>query len=266
MIDFVMNVGFAVLQIIIQILAGTVIGTLAFRPLQRWVQGRTFGLTGQLALIAGASLFGMVIPLDTFGLIPIFIMLIKAGIKPNLAVPAMVSNYLFNMLVPFNTPNFVWSTGYPRVIIAFLIGAVGGLLLLPAAKRKIEIQVKQGLDFYGDASGIRSVPGSVGMAVSILGVYAVCGAIAETVFRQYVLYNAESQIFSNKSMGGLTSFFMRFNVVNPFFLLAVDFLYTLVNFIGISALLSVFKLKSFAKFVCYIAVCALLLSCSMFIR
>lgn len=107
---------------------------------------------------------------------------------------------------------------------------------------------------------------SAGRAVSTLGGYAVCGVIAETVFRQYVLYNATSQFFSNRSMGGLTNFFMRFNVVNPLFLLAVDFFYIIVNFIGISALLSVFKLKTFAVFVCYIAACALLLSLSMFVR
>lgn len=265
MIDFVMNIGFAVLQSIIQIIAGTVIGTLAFQPLHKAFQNRTFELQAQVALIAGTALLGMVIPLNTFGLIPIFIMLIKAGIKPHLAVPAMISNYLFNMLVPFSTPSFVWNTGYLRVIAAFLIGIVGGIILLFAVEKGTVIGVNQ-LDFYGDTTGIRAVPESVGRAVGALGIYAVCGAIAETVFRQYVLYNATSQVFSNRSMSGLTDFFVEFNVVNPLFLLAVDFLYTIVNFIGISALLSVFKLKTFAAFVCYIAACALLLSCSMFIR
>lgn len=139
MIDFVMNVGFALLQSIIQIIAGTVIGALFFRPLHKAFKNRTFGLPAQIALTAGVTLLGMVIPLNTFGLIPIFIMLIKAGIKPHLAVPAMISNYLFNMLVPFSTPNFVWNTGYLRVIAAFLIGIGGGIILLPGVKRGITI-------------------------------------------------------------------------------------------------------------------------------
>jgi hypothetical protein len=193
-------------------------------------------------------------------------MLVKAGLKPHLVLPAMIANYLFNMLVPFTTPHFTWATGYLRIIVAFCIAALGGLLLIPSTKVQNRIQIKNNLDFYTDTEGIRSIPRSVGRVIGALGAYIVCGAAAETIFRQYVLFSVTSQVFSNESTGAITNAFMRFNVVNPLFLLAVDFLYALVNFVGISALLSVFKVKSFFLFVFYIASCALLLSLSMFIK
>jgi hypothetical protein len=264
--EFVENVGFTVFQCIAQILVGTTVGALLFHPFQRAIRFRTFGVPAQVTIITVTSLIGIIAPLSTYGIIPIFIMLIAAGLKSNITIPIMLSNYLYNMLVPFTTPDFTWRTGWLRIFSAFLIGVIGGHILTVLAKTKTEIQTKHDLNFYGNITGIRSVAGSIGRAVSALGVYVICGSIAEEIFQRYVLFNATSQFFSQKGIASITNAFMKFNVVNPLFLLAVEFLYVIANLVGISALLSIFKIKSAIMFIFYITVCALLLSLSMLIR
>jgi uncharacterized membrane protein YraQ (UPF0718 family) len=210
------------------------------------------------------ALCGSLLPWGTYGVLPVALVLVSAGLAVPAAVAFLLSNRFFNMLVPFADPTFVWTTGYPRAILAVIAGAAAGLLILSLGNRGGSllrfraVQSDPGSGF-GAGNAARLVGGLAWKAAVVL----VLGAALDTLFRGFILGEIVGFLFTNNTTGPLASSFAQRNVVNPIFLLGTWCITVLTDFVGLSGLALVMKPKTLLLSVAYCAALAAVLCSSV---
>ena len=223
-------------------------------------------LLSDLLMIGTFSIFGMILPLNTYGLIPIFIALIFIGFKLYSLLPLFISNAVFNMLVPYTDVSFVWRIGIRRVIFAFIVANLAGIILRKFENKsygllradiiaKLAKKPERTIDFIN----------ILRKSIVILGIYLIIGVIVDTIFHKYIWWDILDLLTKSQYTSFIPRFFAGYNVVNPFFLLVFNIVFLLMDFIKISALLTVFKLKGLFIYYLYFIIIAIILGTSAFL-
>jgi uncharacterized membrane protein YraQ (UPF0718 family) len=224
-----------------------------------------FDLFGRLGSSATAAACGALLPLGLFGAVPIAAAALSAGTGAELVLAFISSNILFNTLVPFSDPFFIWKTGYPRVILALAVGIAAALtaqLFKDAGRgllrdRPLPSAVAEA---PGLGAGARYLLASFGATCPFM----VLGALAGTAFRSYGLGALMNFMFTNPLTHALPYVFAQADVTNPFFLLATRILMTLTDLSGLAALALILNIRGIVAYFVYFALFAALLGATAF--
>ncbi|MCX7774455.1 MAG: hypothetical protein N2376_15305, partial [Clostridia bacterium] len=161
-----------------KILAGSLIGAVLYRFLKAPLQTRKGILTHPMGLIFFSSLFGVLLPLDSYAVVPIIIGLFACGFKAYEVLPLFLSNSLFSMIVPLTEIGYQWSVGLYRLVFAIVIGFVGGLVIKALGKQgedAVLYKLIKGLAPKGE--GIRELGRFVVISTAGFLVLAVLGGV-----------------------------------------------------------------------------------------
>jgi hypothetical protein len=213
-----------------------------------------------LAAILASAACGALLPLGPWGAVPLAAAALAAGIGPELVLPFLSANLLFDSLQPFTDPTFIWRTGYARVLLALAAGSLVGLLarrMRPAALAALRVR---SLPAAGGGARARFFLALLGAALACLA----AGALAGTAFRRYGLGALVAFLFTNPATAFLPAFFAARNVVNPFFLLAMRILAALTDFTALAALALLLRPRGILAYFAYFAALAAILSISAF--
>lgn len=228
-------------------------------------------VTGAAARGAAAALCGAILPLGIFGSLPIASAALAIGVGAESVLAFLTSNLLFNTLVPFTDPFFIWRTGYPRVILAVaagigvalvgrrLKGSGRGLLRdrpLPAAPETAPATGK---------SGVGAVLRYLLASLAETWPYAAAGALIGTAFLSYGLGAIMNFMFTNPLTSALPYVFAQADVTNPFFILATRILMTLTDFSALAALAAILKVRGLVAFFVFFGLLAALLGTTAFL-
>jgi uncharacterized membrane protein YraQ (UPF0718 family) len=264
--ELISEIGSTLFLNVVQIVIGCILASLIYYfGTKKHIKTNEKLLT-DLLMIGIFSIFGMIFPLNTYGLIPIFIALTYSGFRMYSLLPLLISNALFNMLVPFTDVSFVWRTGIRRVIFAFVVANMAGIIL-----RKLENKCCRLLredviaKFAKKPERIIDFINILRKSIVIMGIYLIVGVIVDTIFHKYIWWDILDLLTKSQYTSFIPEFFAGYNVVNPFFLLAFTILFLLMDFIKMSALLTVFKLKGLIIFYSYFIIIAIILGTSAFL-
>lgn len=251
---------------IIQLLAGCLLASVVHRIFVVRPVASSRSFRSSFLLILLFSLCGILMPFGLYGVIPLVAVALAVGFNGYAVSSLVVSNVLFNLTVPFHDPGFVWRTGYRQVILAFVAGVLAGLLLY-TGKRQAESFFRQRNLPVPDAS--RSmILGFLRMtddSIKKLGLFLAAGAIAESIFRGYLLSVLLNAFYYTSFTASIPVFFARQDVTNPFFLLVFVIVYMLMNMVNLSALLAMLKPKGIAAYFVYFILWAFLLAIPAFL-
>ncbi len=239
------------------------------------VRGRLPGLWrdgGTLIVpVALSAISGVILPLGTFGVIPIVVVLAAAGLTVPACAAFLCSNRFFNMLVPSTDPAFIWMTGYGRVILAVAAGIAAGALLkntggFRAAYRDgdrsiLRVRILESAD--GPRPGVKTAAGLIFGLAWKAAILLAAGAIIDVLFKRYFMREIVGFLFMNQVTGPLASSFAQLNVANPLFLLGVWCVAVLTDFIGFAGLAAIGKPKVLVLYVGYCAALAAVLCSSV---
>jgi uncharacterized membrane protein YraQ (UPF0718 family) len=246
-------------------LAQFIAGCLVAVPLFRSRTGKAIGARlrdkkpAAIPFIAAAALCGAVLPSGGFGLLPIAATLSALGAGTPVVVSFMVSNSVFNMLVPLTDPVFTWANGYPRILLACLAATAAGLFLSRASGRGIirDLPVPEG-DTFGPKTALRYV----GRSLERAWIFILAGAALDAAFRHWGLGAIVAFLFTNPVTSSVPAFFSQRNVTGPLFLLAMRLVSALTDFGGLCALAAIFRPKGMALYFGYFGIIAILLGLS----
>lgn len=263
-----LDIGTALLSNGWQIVAGSIIAIpLYFLPKIQW-EGK--GLLNKTVIIILAAVGGMILPLNIYGMIPVALSLLARGLGFSLVLPMLMSNLIFNMLVPFTDPVFVWRTGIPRVIFALLTGIITGVLLTFINILQSDVNSwfhGKGIRVLsGESFNIKNIISNSGWNILILAVFLLCGALTNSVFHRIVWVKFMQIMVTNPQTAFLPRLFASLNVTNPIFLLDITIVATLMDFTKLSALFAIMKSRSLFFYIIYNLVWIGLLAVTIFFR
>lgn len=212
---------------------------------------------GYVTIIA-AALLGMLFPLGIYGLIPIIVALSKMGFRFNTLLPFLLSNTLFNSLVPFYDPSFTWRTGMPRVILAFLAGVMVGLVV------KFFRYPTDGLLRINFTNRIFHKPESAGKALIIffkssawIGISLIIGVCANLLIQRLGFSNLIHLMYTPQ-LSHLSRYFMILSA-HPLFLLAMIIVTSVINPIRLSAIFMLLKTNGISLYIGYLSFLTIIL-------
>lgn len=266
MLELVTKVWFEVLTNLLQLVVSSILSLFVYIKLDGRVKLLKPGFINEMILISGVSLLGVLLPLDTFAVLPVLFVLLKAGLREYTALPVIVSNMVFNMLVPFTDPSFIWKTGYRRAIAAFLLGLAAGVLLRSLSYSKKLSMMKKTEVEYSRQINLKSILNNLNQVINITGIYLLIGVLLNTIFYKFIFYNLIDLIFTSPKTAFLPLLFAGYNVVHPLFLLAINIAYSLLNITNLSAAAAVLKPKGLILYMVYFTAWPILLGFSMFIH
>lgn len=259
MFDIISEMGETLIFSIIQLIAGCILALILYRIINKKVKPTEGKFIKDLCLAVLFIVTGMILPLGSFGIIPIMAALIITGFKPYIVLPMFISSAIFNILVSYNDISFVWRTGYRRVILAFVIGLAFVFILKIS---KISVRFSNFPKLENNKINFKGIVAVAGDMINKLGLFLVVGIVADTLFNAYLLPGIIDAIF--KSASFIPKFFGSLNVVNPFFLLAITLIKAMFDLTRLSALMSFFKLKGFIIYYAGFAAFTVLLAASAF--
>lgn len=269
MINITLNIATTVLSNIVQLIIGCLISIpvyLICLNLKNKVNGDRATSSTDYLLMAIFSLCGIALPLGIYGVIPIFLALIAAGFRFYTVLPLIISNLLFNMLVPFNDPGFIWRTGVRRIILAFIAGLVAGLLMKSFKITRQKVLRENNSNFPVEyTQNPKSVLHIIDKSIKKTGFFIIAGVIADTFLHRYALGYMINAIYTNPLTSVVPGFFSRYDVTNPYFLLTFLIAYTLMDLVKMSALLFLLKPKYLAMYIIYFFIMAVILAIPAFI-
>lgn len=264
MLDLIITLGFDVFKNLLQIVISSIISILAYYSINQKIKVIKTGYVYDIVIIVITAFLGILLPLNTFGVLPIFFVLLRLRLKTYLVLPIIFSNIIFNMLVPFNDPTFIWRTGIKRVIFAVVIGIVAGIIIKSLKKDEAIVKIKKASDIFDEAFSLRLILRNIHDNINLMGIYMICGTLINNLFDKYILYNLTSQVFSNQNTAFIPRLFARFNVVHPGFLMATTIIFALLNFTNLSAMIIILKPKGFVLYVSYFMIWTVLLGTTLF--
>jgi uncharacterized membrane protein YraQ (UPF0718 family) len=216
-----------------------------------------------MIFITAISLFGVLLPLNTFGILPIVFVLLHARFKAYMVLPIIFSNTIFNMLISFTSPDFVWHTGIRRMLIAFVAGIIAGVILRVIFFKKHVFKINEIPADFSKPLNIRSMFENVNQNIKLMGFFIIGGVLLNTIFDKYIINNLTSMVFANQYTSNIFHFFEGHNLVNPLYISAINIVYSILDFRTLAAVLVILKPKSFVLYLCYFTLWALLLGSSI---
>jgi uncharacterized membrane protein YraQ (UPF0718 family) len=251
-----------------QILVGTIIAIpLYFLPRAQWEKGSECARWKRVFIVALSAGGGMILPLGIYGVIPIAIALLARGLSFSLVLPLLVSNLLFNMLVPYADPSFIWRTGIFRVIFAWFAGVAVGVWF--AALKSDACDLLKGKEikvFPGESVNLKNIIMNSGRNIIILACCLIPGAVINSVFHRVLWVEFIQILYTSPQTAYLPRLFASLNVTNPFFLLALTIAGTLMDLTRLSALFAILKPKGVVLYITYHMAWAILLTTTIFFR
>ena len=266
MFDLITEIGVSVVSNIVQLIIGCLLSIPLYYLAVKRIKNIKSGFTCDLALIAAFSLLGTLLPLGPYGALPAFAALITAGIKPYMSLPLLISNTVLNMLIPYNDVSFVWKTGMKRVVFALFAAILAGMALRMIKGRGEGFLRLKSITMLGEtAVGIKKVFGMLARNISLAGPYLIVGVITDVIFHKFIWWDFLNFITHNSYTSFLPGFFARYDVVNPFFLLAMTTVFILLDFVRTSSYMMIFRFKGLVVYYIYFAAWVFLLGISAFI-
>ncbi len=259
MFDIISEMGETLIFNIVQLIAGCILAWVLYHFLNKKVKPTEGKFVKDLCLAVLFIVIGMILPLGSFGIIPIMAALMILGFKPYIILPMFVSSTIFNILISFNDISFVWRTGYRRVILAFVIGLAFVFILKIS---KISVRLTNFPKFEDNKINFKGIASIAGDMINKLGIFLVVGIVADTLFNTYVLPGIIDAIF--KSASFIPKYFGSLNVVNPFFILAITLVKAIFDLTRLSALISFFKPKGFIIYYAGLTAFTVLLAATAF--
>jgi uncharacterized membrane protein YraQ (UPF0718 family) len=218
-----------------------------------------------MALIIAFSLLGIILPIGIYGIIPIVSALIFIGFKEYVVVPIVFSNSLFNTLVPYSDPSFIWKTGILRVGFAFSSGIIIGLIFKVFRSRmKNSIKSSTLTVIETQAINLRNLILLFLRNVEILGKYLLIGITIDVIFHKYILFQSFSLFDTNHYLSLIPKFFSTHDVVNPYFLITMLIARMFLDLTKMSGIIAILNNRGLFRYFAYFIVLATLLSSSAF--
>lgn len=266
MFDLFAEIGASVVSNIAQLIIGCLLSIPLYYLAAEKMKNIKSGFISDTALIVAFSLLGALLPLGPYGVIPIFAALLAAGLKPFIALPLLIANTCFNMLIPYNDVSFTWRTGIERVIFALFAAILAGMAFRIFVGRGKGLLRLDNITALGEINGnLKGSFGIIARNISLAGPYLIVGVIVDTVFHKYIWWDFLNFITHNSYTDFIPGFFSRFNVTNPLFLLALTIALILLDLVRTFAYALIFRLKGLSVYYIYFAAWALLLGMSAFI-
>jgi uncharacterized membrane protein YraQ (UPF0718 family) len=249
-----------------QILAGSIIAIpLYYLPVVQWEKTR--GFWKEVSVVVLAAIGGMILPLDIYGMIPIAAALLAREFRFSMVLPLLISNLLFNMLVPFTDPGFIWRTGIPRVILAWITGITVGVLFAALKSDAGNLRNGKGIKVLsGESLNIKNIIVNSGWNIIIAAGFLILGATAHSVFHRILWANFIQMLYTSPQTAYLPRWFAGLNVTNPFFLLAITMALTLMNLTRLLALFIILKPRGVLFYIIYNLAWCILLAVPIFFR
>jgi uncharacterized membrane protein YraQ (UPF0718 family) len=266
MYNLFMDITGGVLSNVLQLAIGCLLSILVYRLFRRKQPDKKIPLVTGYLLIAVFSLCGIVLPLGIYGAVPIITALLAVGFRFYMVLPLLISNVMFNMLVPFNDPAFIWKTGIRQVVFAFIAGIIAGIVLMVLKINWEEMFRFKNMPILQDKPvRLKAVFQIIDKYIKILAIYILIGVIVDIVFRSYVLQSMINVIFTNPYTSSIPGFFASHDVSNPFFLLTFRIAYMLMDFQKLSVLIAVSRPKGLIMYLGYYLTLAVILAIPAFI-
>ena len=221
-------------------------------------------LVKDLIAICCTSFFGILLPLQTYGILPIAFVFLQMGMRVYVVLPILFSNILFNTLVPYYDASFVWKNGYPRILFAFLAGISMGIIIRFLADKKWAFQLNKMETKLDPSFHVRSYFKNVHHQLMFIGIFLISGVVLNVLFSHFILNVFLDAVFTSPEFSELSRTYPRLNVVNPFFLLALATFYTVINITNLSGLFALIKPKGVFIYVIFCAICTMTLCISLF--
>lgn len=262
MIDLVTDMGGNAAYHILQIVIGCCIASFGLPYFKKINPENIYGVISMLIV----PVIGVLLPLDSFGVIPVASMMIALRFPAYMALQLFVSNSLFNLLIPFNEAGFRMWPDSGRMVLAVLIGISVGVLV---KRLKINTDSILRLSVMKETDKKRkAVAGVISETAQFIytsGIYIILAAVAEVLLGTYWREPLKAWFYSSP----LGYFFAReltqLNLFNVFFLLALSLAGNLLNPVKLAAAAVILRSKGIVLYYFYIGTWALLLSVSLFI-
>jgi hypothetical protein len=252
MLQLIIDIGRILIWEMAQLMLGCLLGMLGFKFLGNKLNKLPSGLGPDLLMIITASVCGVILPLDTYGLIPILITAVIIGVRYNLILPLFIANIIFNMLVPYTDVGFMWQTGIYRILLALLAGIGMGILLRQLKLDPSKILRIQWIQTFTDKTNFSfRYLKTLSAYINVFGPYMITGIILNTVFRRYIFYKLMNSI----NIGQIATTVFRhvpgYDITRPVFLLTMIIFNFLLDLKILSGLLSLFKWRGVAGYFVY---------------
>jgi len=252
---------------ILQLAAGCAFPLLAGLMLKRGVSLRVEGKRRRLLAMAASSLAGMLLPVSSFGVVSVMAALWLAGLELELALPLLVSNFLFSMYMPLSYAVFDWGGNLIRIALAFLSGMAAGLMLSHSGATAQTVFRKS---VYNKLfTGHRNKTNYLAIFLDYIKMawpYILVAAILKVAMSEGIFYMLQGKFLTSGFGLSAATEFLKLNVYSPFFGTLLAVLGQLVDFSMLASLIFLLKFKSFCKFYAYYITLALLLSISLFVK
>ncbi len=191
------------------------------------------------------SFAGMLLPVNTYGILPVVIGLYVYGYGLPVVIPVLISNFIFNMSVPYTEMNFVWEPNIIRIATAFLAGVLSGIILKLIKTSPRQIIREKSIHELIDKQ--RKLPEFIRLFIShieSMGLYIICGAIINTLFHRYLFYFLLKQLYSSQLGSNAIDVFMGFDITNSMFVAAGQIINRLMDLSALTAMFFLLKVKS----------------------
>lgn len=266
MFGFLTDAGNYVLSGIVQMFAGTLLAIPVYKLVCARITKRRTSLAGDILLMMAVSLTGVLLPLGTYGIVPLLFAAVAAGLSFYTAAPILVSNMLFNMLVPFTERGFSFESNIGRIVLAFTAGTCAGLLLRAAKIDRTAVLRNNILKEPAEKpAGLTGLLRAAGANINAAGPYLILGALAATAFYRYLFNDIMSIVYSSHLGSAASGALLGRNAtLNPFYLLAVTVLNLLTDLSKWSALSMILKLRGVAGYFAYCAILGVILVIPVF--
>ncbi len=250
MSSLLLEAGSSIISQIIQFTIGFVLALFIYYfPDQKWDSKSK----NDYIIIIATSLLGILFPLEIYGLIPIIAALSKIGFPLYTTLPLIISNTLFNTLVPFFDPSFTWRTGIPRIVMAFLAGIIAGVIAKTFRfanngflKRSILNPV-----FHKPESAVETIKSYL-KSLGIIGIYLIIGVIANHFIERFDITQIIFRLAYAPQLGFLAKYFLMIST-RSLFLLAMVTLNVLINPIRLSGIFTLFGIKGISLYTGYLS-------------
>ena len=266
MFDLIAEIGVSVVSNVAHLIIGCILSIPIYYLAAKKLKNIKSSFASDIALVVVFSLLGALLPLGPYGALPAFAALLAAGLKPYMVLPLLISNTVFNMLIPYNDVSFAWKTGMKRVVFALLAAILAGMVLRMVKDKGEGLLRSANITAPGENSGdLKKVFGMLARNISLAGPYLIVGVIVDVAFHKFIWWDILYFITHNSYTSVIPGFFARYNVVNPFFLLAMTIVFILLDFVRTSSYMMIFRFKGLVVYYIYFAAWVILLGISAFI-
>lgn len=217
----------------------------------------------QLGVIS--TLLGMLLPMGSFGVLPLYIAILCAGGSAIAFIPFLSSNLIFNMLIPYTEISFRWDLSLLRILSAFLIGILSLVVFKVLFKDDQKLIRKNMVDKFKLSYEKSGIFGIFSTVINEVGLFLIVGVLLSAV-RAFYISDALGAFLSTEGGGVVRDYLLENNASNnPFFIAAATIFNTIIDLTAPAALFSFLRLRGvLLQYIIIGCFCALLVSTLIF--